>query len=74
MNLRRVDWYFVLLVLAVVIAFTGFTIIIVGNSIFGVSWFSLGAKFIFLGIGVLVFSLLLLVIQGIWEKLKHKLR
>ena len=70
-KLKNVDWCFLLLILGFAVAVFGF-LTIIGQAVFGVSWFSLGVEFVLLGLAVLGFSLLLLVVQGVLEKLKHK--
>jgi len=72
-NARDIDMYLILLILAAAMAFIGFSIIIIGKLIYGVSWFDLGAKFVIIGLAVIVFSIILLVIEEVLEKLKHKL-
>lgn len=61
-----------LLLLAVAIAFIGFSVIIIGKLFFGESWFAAGAGFILVGITILLSDLLLLTVKGILEKFKRK--
>jgi hypothetical protein len=71
-QLRDIDWYFVFLIIAVTVAFIGFVTFIIGRVFFGASWFDFAAVLVLTGLGVIVFSLMLMLVQEILEKLKHK--